>query len=613
MVNPLVERATSDRLIGPDWAKNAEICDILNHDIGPAKEVVKGIKRRIRSKNSKVQILALTLLETVMKNCGDIIHMHVAQKDIPHKMAKIVKKKPDLRVKDKILSLIDTWQEAFGGPRARYPQYYAAYEELLHAGAVFPQKSESSAPVFMPQQTHALSLNSNDPCNPDCQQEPLESTEESEFPTLSLTEIQNARSIMDVLAEMLNALDPGKKEGLRQEVIIDLVKQCRTYKLRVVHLINSTSDELLLCQGLALNDDLQRLLAKHEAIASGTSNQMEKSKSDQALIDVSDPGEMAENNNKQPDERPRSNTNAVSEAPLELLLPAPSSDSQLTSSTKVNSHVDLLSSEDFLSPEAENSLALVPVGEPQPCSPSQQNHLALSVDVLSQNDVNHVTTNSFDQPDYAAGKTFPAMLQSQQNMLQVPQLTSYPDGAASNMGLLQHQQQQQTNYGTHDNGALPLPPWETQPMDNTQMVIPHGPQQMQVNGAHPHQGGSDQAAGLYAQGSQIVMIHNQPIQRNQLLGMHPHLLQGNQMIGMFPHPMQGDSMYPMPMYSSQVPSYGPNTPLDNSMYRLSVGDAAAGNSPYPPSTLSYVPTGKPSKPEDKLFGDLVNMAKSKNK
>ena len=27
--------------------------------------------------------------------------------------------------------LIDSWQEVFGGARARYPQYYAAYEELL--------------------------------------------------------------------------------------------------------------------------------------------------------------------------------------------------------------------------------------------------------------------------------------------------------------------------------------------------------------------------------------------------------------------------------------------------------------------------------------------------
>jgi hypothetical protein len=33
------------------------------------------------------------LLETVIKNCGDILHMHVAERDILHEMVKIVKKK----------------------------------------------------------------------------------------------------------------------------------------------------------------------------------------------------------------------------------------------------------------------------------------------------------------------------------------------------------------------------------------------------------------------------------------------------------------------------------------------------------------------------------------
>ncbi|GMP55194.1 hypothetical protein CsSME_00020082 [Camellia sinensis var. sinensis] len=141
--------------------------------------------------------------------------MHVAEKDVLYDMVKIVKKKPDFHVKEKILILIDTWQEAFGVPRARYPQYYSAYEELLRAGAVFPPRTERSAPVFTPPQSQPL----------------------TSYPH----NIWNARGIMDVLSEMLNAIGPGNKEGIRQEVVVDLVDQCRTYKQRVVHLVNSTS------------------------------------------------------------------------------------------------------------------------------------------------------------------------------------------------------------------------------------------------------------------------------------------------------------------------------------------------------------------------------------
>ncbi|WMV42884.1 hypothetical protein MTR67_036269 [Solanum verrucosum] len=56
-------------------------------------------------------------------------------------------------------------------------------------------------------------------------------------------------------------------------------------------IMRSPQDESLLCQGLVLNDELQRVLAKHESIASGTSVQVEKPKSEppQPIVNVDAP------------------------------------------------------------------------------------------------------------------------------------------------------------------------------------------------------------------------------------------------------------------------------------------------------------------------------------
>ncbi|CDY49322.1 BnaC03g66920D [Brassica napus] len=651
MVNAMVERATSEMLIGPDWAMNLEICDMLNSDPVQAKDVVKGVKKRIGSRNPKTQLLALTLLETIVKNCGDMVHMHVAEKGVIHEMVRIAKKKPDFHVKEKILVLIDTWQEAFGGPRARYPQYYAGYQELLRAGAVFPQRSERSAPVFTPPQTQPLTSyppnlrNAAGPAN-----DLPEPSAEPDFPTLSLSEIQNAKGIMDVLAEMLSALEPGNKEDLKQEVMVDLVEQCRTYKQRVVHLINSTSDESLLCQGLALNDDLQRVLTSIEAIASGkpgTSVQIEKPKSEtgKSVVDVDGPLIDTGDSSNHANEATSNSGNGVLN---QLALPAPP-----VANGSANSKIDLLSGDD---------LALVPVGPPQPASPiaSDQNALAL-IDMFSDNtsspsiataptgssapQSSPLTPQLHQQPTSQAGEV--GLQQSngfspQAGYSQFEQQPSYGQGASSpwnGQPANQMQQPQQPSYGSQDSMAFPPPPWEAQHQDfsptadsgspfspqmhQTQVAFTHAQQYPQmpqtsqpvnnVNNGNPYPQMPQTAGGMYMQ-------QPMPNQAHQALGQgYPSQQQQQQMMMAQYYAQQqqqqayGNQMGGYGYGYNQQQQQGSSPYLDQQMYGLSMRDQTSHHVPSSSSsTTSYLPPMKhKNKPEDKLFGDLVDISKFK--
>ncbi|XP_039029556.1 TOM1-like protein 9 isoform X2 [Hibiscus syriacus] len=603
MVNSMVEKATSSLLIGPDWARNLEICDLLTRNPVQAKDVIKGIKKRLGHKNPKVQLLALTLLETIIKNCGDLVHIHVVERDVLNDMIKLVRKKPDFHVKEKILSLIDSWQESFG-TNSRYPQYYAAYRELLHAGAVFPVRNETSAPVFTPQ-TQPLSYTQR------------ESSAEPEFPALSMSEIQNARGIMDVLAEMLNALDPENKEGLKQEVIVDLVQQCRVYKQRVVHLVNSTTDESLLCRGLALNDDLQRVLAKHGEIASETF-QADKSKPE---VDTGDSSKQSEG---------RSTSSTSFQTFNQSSLPVPPMTNGSTPPAAVDPKMDLLSGDDYNFPKADDSLALVPVGEPEQTTPASSQQMALVLFDMFPDDNNtpaSVNTLSSD----LCGHPYPLTPQTQQQNFHV-------NGNEPNIGLPQYeqpfsqgmgpawngQQQLQPTYGAPSMSSLPPPPWEAQAAEPSLVAVPQyphfGPQQM----------GSDQVVGVYIQPvitghlSGINNQQQQAVQGNQFGGFHPQGVQGAPYnMGMIPQQITVVPQIMAPVYSPQQ-MYGgqPMAPygghgqqwyLNQQMYGLSIGDNnGSRNSSYQVQTSSYMPPTKPSKPEDKLFGDLVDMAKIKS-
>ncbi|XVE80795.1 hypothetical protein DITRI_Ditri15bG0008900 [Diplodiscus trichospermus] len=205
----------------------------------------------------------------MVKNCGDYVHFQIAERNILGEMVKIVKKKADMIVRDKILALLDSWQEAFGGPGGKHPQYYWAYEELRRSGVEFPKRSTNAAPIFTPPATHPT-LNQPGYGMPSNSSRRLDETMATEIESLSLSSLDSMRDVMELLSDMMQAINPNDRAAVKDEVIVDLVNRCRSNQKKLMQMITTTGDEELLAQGLELNDGLQSILAKHDAIASGS-------------------------------------------------------------------------------------------------------------------------------------------------------------------------------------------------------------------------------------------------------------------------------------------------------------------------------------------------------
>ncbi|EPS66972.1 hypothetical protein M569_07804, partial [Genlisea aurea] len=509
------------------------------------------------------------LLDTVVNNCGDIVHMYIAEKELPYEMLKIVRKKkfslqPDLQVKEKILTLMDAWQRSFGRSLTKYPQYISAYQELLRLGAVFPQRCETSAaPVLTPAQTRKVV--GSYPHNSESSRDAGDSSGEAEFPTLSLTEIQNARGVMDVVAEMLLALNLDNKEGLKQDVMVDLIEQCRTYKQRVVHLVNSTSDESLLCQGLALNDDLQRLLAKHESlVSSGGAASLPLINVGSPLIDTSE----------KTNDRSKTSDDSVS-GTTQLLVPA----------AKGEGEMDLLSGDGM----GNNCVALVPVGggEPQqqpssPVSPQNNNVLSLVVSIPQPNNSSlpQQSINNHPGSMIVPCQHFPWMEQQQLYVY----VSDFPSGGSA---------------------TLPPPPWEVQPEETTQQQQQHHQQlhvtvtQVVVNQSPPQ----SPTGHPYIRNDQPAATARPYIFPNAAAN-HPSYYY--QMGGGNPPQQMIYSHHHHPVYGNEMPGYGYHQQGNNSTQFVEQGMSGLSIRPS-----SYMPPGKALKPEDKLFGELVDISKFK--
>ncbi|XP_010770170.1 target of Myb protein 1 [Notothenia coriiceps] len=153
-VGQRIERATSVCLQSEDWGINMEICDIINEtDEGP-KDAVKAIKKRIvGNKNFREIMLALTVLEACVKNCGQRFHILVSSQEFIEGVlvrSILPKYNPPIALHDRVLSLIQSWADAFRSSPSLAGVVYV-YDDLRRRGLEFPMTDlDALSPIHTP-------------------------------------------------------------------------------------------------------------------------------------------------------------------------------------------------------------------------------------------------------------------------------------------------------------------------------------------------------------------------------------------------------------------------------------------------------------------------------
>ncbi|XP_056606108.1 target of Myb1 membrane trafficking protein-like isoform X3 [Triplophysa dalaica] len=265
-VGQRIQKATSAALQAEDWSLNLEICDIINETEDGPKEAVKALKKRIvGNKNFREVMLALTVLETCVKNCGRRFHMCVCSKEFVEGVlvrAILPKNNPPMILQDRVLSFIQAWAAAFRNVPS-LSGVVIVYEDLRRRGLEFPMTDlDSLSPIHTPNRSvpENGSASGTDPPSQHSPQSPDTPAQNQKL----RSELDLVKGNLTVMTEMLNQLKPGETSASDAELLQQLFLVCKQMQQRVVELIPNLSEEEMTAELLLLNDDLNNIFIRYE-------------------------------------------------------------------------------------------------------------------------------------------------------------------------------------------------------------------------------------------------------------------------------------------------------------------------------------------------------------
>jgi hypothetical protein len=141
----------------PNLALNLEVADLINSKKGTApREAAVAIVNYINSRNPNVSLLALSLLDICVKNCGYPFHLQIAAKEFLNELVRRFPERPPFRytrVQTKILEAIEEWRSTIC-ETSRYKEDLGFIRDmhrlLSYKGYHFPEVRKDDAAVLNP-------------------------------------------------------------------------------------------------------------------------------------------------------------------------------------------------------------------------------------------------------------------------------------------------------------------------------------------------------------------------------------------------------------------------------------------------------------------------------
>lgn len=139
-VGQMIKSGTDSLLLGPDWTKNLEICDMVSSTREGPEHALKALVRRLQDSEQNTVYLALVIFESCFKNCSNFVA--VIDKAAMNELSNIAGGSKGDKNAYEAQRMIQMWGRLYDGKRGNL--FFDTYMTLRARGIQFPREEPTS-------------------------------------------------------------------------------------------------------------------------------------------------------------------------------------------------------------------------------------------------------------------------------------------------------------------------------------------------------------------------------------------------------------------------------------------------------------------------------------